>query len=166
VRNLQVRSPRGAADVLADLAGAADLVLVDAPCTGTGTWRRNPDAKWRVRPGALAARIAEQDAALAGAAPLVKPGGRLAYVTCSLLMEENEDRLAAFRAGHPAFAPVLAAEVAAAAGIHGFANFAVADGEAIRLTPWSAPSRVLLRFTRVASRAVADRSCQRPFGRG
>ncbi len=55
-RNIQVRTPRGEADVLADLAGRADLVVIDAPCTGTGTWRRNPDAKWRVRPGALAER--------------------------------------------------------------------------------------------------------------
>ena len=56
VRNVQVRTPRGSEDTLADLAGKADLVLIDAPCTGTGAWRRNPDAKWRVRPGALAER--------------------------------------------------------------------------------------------------------------
>ena len=53
-RNIQVRTPRGEADMLADLAGRIDLALIDAPCTGTGAWRRNPDAKWRVRPGALA----------------------------------------------------------------------------------------------------------------
>ena len=56
VRNVQVRTPRGGADPVADLDGRCDLVLVDAPCTGTGAWRRNPDAKWRIRPGALAAR--------------------------------------------------------------------------------------------------------------
>jgi 16S rRNA (cytosine967-C5)-methyltransferase len=135
VRNLQVRAPRGGADVLADLEGVADLVLVDAPCTGTGTWRRNPDAKWRLRPAALEARMREQDAALAGAARLVKPGGRLVYVTCSLLTDENEERLAAFRAGHPDFAPVPATEAAAAAALPALARFATAAGEAIRLTP-------------------------------
>ena len=90
----EVRTPRGgraAPDVLADLDGAADLVLVDAPCTGTGTWRRNPDAKWRLRPGSLATRQAEQTTVLDRAARLLKPGGRLVYVTCSLLPEENDD---------------------------------------------------------------------------
>src|SRR5271154_5898367 len=58
--NIQVRTPRGDADVLADLAGRIDLVLIDAPCTGTGAWRRNPDAKWRLRPGSLAQRLEQQ----------------------------------------------------------------------------------------------------------
>ena len=98
-RNIQVRTPRGAADVLADLAGRADLVLIDAPCTGTGTWRRNPDAKWRVRPGALAERLKEQAPLLDRAAALVKPGGRIAYVTCSVLSEENGDQVRALPAG-------------------------------------------------------------------
>src|SRR5690242_16827437 len=79
-RNVQVRTPAGEADPLADLAGRADLVLIDAPCSGTGTWRRNPDAKWRVRPGAIAERIKEQDAVLDRAAGLIKPAGRIAYV--------------------------------------------------------------------------------------
>ncbi|MFX6724628.1 hypothetical protein ABTH54_19435, partial [Acinetobacter baumannii] len=61
-RNVQVRTPKGRADEpLADLHGKIDLVLVDAPCTGIGTWRRNPDTKWRVRPGALAERMKDQD---------------------------------------------------------------------------------------------------------
>jgi len=105
-RNVQMRTPstaRGGADVLADLAGRADLVMIDAPCTGTGAWRRNPDAKWRIRPGALAERIKEQDEALERAGALVKPGGRIAYVTCSILAEENGDRVQAFLAGHPEF---------------------------------------------------------------
>ncbi|HVV92366.1 MAG TPA: RsmB/NOP family class I SAM-dependent RNA methyltransferase [Hyphomicrobiales bacterium] len=138
VRNLQIRSPRGDADVLGDLAALADLVLVDAPCTGTGTWRRNPDAKWRLRPAALDARIREQDAALAGAARLVKPGGRLVYVTCSLLAEENEDRVAAFRTTRPEFVPVMAADAAAQAGLPALARFATAAGGAFRLTPLQA----------------------------
>src|SRR5207245_1834377 len=83
-RNVQVRAPRGAADILADLQNRCDLVLIDAPCTGTGAWRRNPDAKWRIRPGALAERIKAQDALLARAAEYVKPGGRIVYVTCSV----------------------------------------------------------------------------------
>jgi 16S rRNA (cytosine967-C5)-methyltransferase len=102
-RNIQVRTPRGSADVLADLDGRADLVLIDAPCTGTGTWRRNPDAKWRIRPGALGERIREQEVVLERAVPLVKPGGRIAYVTCSVLAEENGDQVRAFAARHPDF---------------------------------------------------------------
>src|SRR5262249_7652454 len=60
LRNIDVRTPRGASDPLPDLAGRADLVVVDAPCTGIGAWRRNPDAKWRVRPGALEMRRKDQ----------------------------------------------------------------------------------------------------------
>jgi 16S rRNA (cytosine967-C5)-methyltransferase len=106
VRNLQIRAPRRSGDPLADLAGRMDLVLVDAPCTGSGTWRRAPDTKWRVRPNALATRQAEQQAALARAAPLVKPGGRLVYVTCSVLPEENTEAVARFLAERPDFAPL------------------------------------------------------------
>jgi 16S rRNA (cytosine967-C5)-methyltransferase len=101
VRNVQVRTPLGkGGDVVADLAGRADLVIIDAPCTGTGAWRRNPDAKWRIRPGALAERIKEQEAVLERAAALVKPGGRITYITCSVLTEENNDRVKAFLARH------------------------------------------------------------------
>ena len=101
VRNVQVRTPLGkGGDVVADLAGRADLVIIDAPCTGTGAWRRNPDPKWRIRPGALAERIKEQEAVLERAAALVKPGGRITYITCSVLTEENNDRVKAFLARH------------------------------------------------------------------
>jgi 16S rRNA (cytosine967-C5)-methyltransferase len=103
VRNLQVRSPLRP-DALDGLDGRMDLVFVDAPCTGSGTWRRHPDAKWRLTPAQLERRIAEQDEVLAAAGAYVKPGGRLIYVTCSLLAEENEDRVAAFLAANPAFA--------------------------------------------------------------
>ncbi len=102
VRNLQVRSPI-APNALAGLEGRMDLVFADAPCSGSGIWRRHPDAKWRLSPEQLARRIAEQDAVLAGAAPFVKPGGRLVYVTCSLFADENEDRVAAFLARAPEF---------------------------------------------------------------
>ncbi|MBV9428326.1 MAG: RsmB/NOP family class I SAM-dependent RNA methyltransferase [Bradyrhizobiaceae bacterium] len=111
VRNVQVRTPRGNTDVLADVAGRADLVLIDAPCTGIGAWRRNPDAKWRVRPGSLATRLKEQEAALDRAAALVKPGGRIAYVTCSVLAEENDDQVRAFLARHLEFTLVPSAQL-------------------------------------------------------
>ena len=78
--------------------------MIDAPCTGIGAWRRNPDAKWRVRPGALEQRIRAQDEVLAQAAPLVREGGRIAYITCSLLDQENGARVRAFLAAHPQFA--------------------------------------------------------------
>jgi 16S rRNA (cytosine967-C5)-methyltransferase len=103
VRNLQVRSPIDP-KALEGLEERMDLVFVDAPCTGSGTWRRHPDAKWRLTAQQLERRMAEQDAILAAASAFVRPGGRLIYVTCSLLAEENEDRIGAFLAGHPAFA--------------------------------------------------------------
>jgi 16S rRNA (cytosine967-C5)-methyltransferase len=112
--NVEVR--RAGAD-LNDLAGRMDVVLVDAPCTGSGTWRRRPDAKWRLTERALANRIAEQDAILAEAARYPKPGGRLVYVTCSVLPDENEDRIAAFLAAHPEFAVVPPVEAIAAADV-------------------------------------------------
>ncbi len=76
---------------LAALGARFDAVLVDAPCTGSGVWRRRPDAKWRIRPTSLPERQAEQRAVLMLARSLVKPGGRLTYVTCSVLPEENAD---------------------------------------------------------------------------
>ncbi len=106
VRNVQIRAPMRTRDVLADLHGRMDVVFVDAPCTGSGTWRRSPDSKWRLRPNALAKRLEEQRQALKLAAPLVKTGGRLVYVTCSVLPEENEDAVAAFLETHADFAPV------------------------------------------------------------
>src|SRR5437763_11225190 len=100
VHNVQVHTPRGEKDALAGFVERADLVLIDAPCTGTGAWRRNPDAKWRVRPGALAIRLKEQAAVLDAAAALAKPGGRVVYVTCSVLAEENGDQVRDFLARH------------------------------------------------------------------
>lgn len=111
VRNVQVRTPRPSSDVLDDLEHRMDLVLVDAPCTGTGTWRRNPDAKWRIRPSSLADRNRDQDTVLNTAAGYVKAGGRLVYITCSVLEEENSDRVAAFLAAHSGFEPVSPGEI-------------------------------------------------------
>ncbi len=80
-----------------------DVVLVDAPCTGSGTWRRKPDSKWRLKPANIGERQAEQKQVLALAAGLTKPGGCLVYVTCSVLPEENVDQVAAFLLAHPDF---------------------------------------------------------------
>ena len=88
------------------LAGKIDRVLVDAPCSGLGTLRRNPDVKWRQTPQSLIELNAKQASILAGAARLVKVGGRLVYATCSLLTEENENIVAGFLATHPDFAVV------------------------------------------------------------
>jgi 16S rRNA (cytosine967-C5)-methyltransferase len=96
---------------LAEQAGAFARVLIDAPCSGSGAWRRNPDARWRLTPEALAAFVRAQGEILALAAPLVAPGGRLVYATCSLLPEENERQAARFREDHPEFAPLPVAEV-------------------------------------------------------
>ena len=116
VRNLQVRSPKkpGALD---DLAGRIDLVFVDAPCTGSGVWRRHPDAKWRLTREQLDRRIAEQQQVLAEARRMTRPGGRIVYVTCSLLAEENEDQIDAFLAEAPEFQPASALEAVQTSGL-------------------------------------------------
>jgi 16S rRNA (cytosine967-C5)-methyltransferase len=93
------------------LTGKIDRVLVDAPCSGLGTLRRNPDLKWRQNPETVKDLRRQQDAILAGAARLVKPGGRLVYATCSLLRLENEEVAATFEQLQPDFCPVDAAEV-------------------------------------------------------
>jgi len=151
-RNVQIRTPKGPVrrsaereggrgqaqdDALADLTGRIDLVLIDAPCTGTGTWRRNPDAKWRVRPGALAERLKEQAAVLDRAAPLVKPGGRIAYVTCSVLAEENGEQVQGFLARHPDFAPLPAAELLSPLGERAliFRQAVLMSAEGLQMTP-------------------------------
>jgi 16S rRNA (cytosine967-C5)-methyltransferase len=91
-RNVQVIQP----SALSGLEGLMDLVLVDAPCTGSGTWRRRPDSKWRLSDRQLDQRRSEQAAILEDARRFVKPGGRLAYITCSVFSEENADQIAAF----------------------------------------------------------------------
>ena len=91
--------------------GSFDRVLVDAPCTGIGTWRRNPDAKWRLRPEDVTELSALQADILASAQRLVKPGGRLVYVTCSLLAEENEMQVERFLGEHADFKLVPIAQV-------------------------------------------------------
>ena len=135
VRNVQVRAPKARQSPIADLDGRCDLVFVDAPCTGTGTWRRNPDAKWRLRPGALVERIKAQDEVLEQALRALKPGGRLIYATCSVLREENEDRVAALIEGHPNLLPLDAAHMAREAGMPELARCASTVGPGLRLSP-------------------------------
>jgi 16S rRNA (cytosine967-C5)-methyltransferase len=113
VHNAEVRAPKGEADPLSDIRASADLVLIDAPCTGTGTWRRNPDAKWRMRPGALEVRLKDQAEVLDRAAGFVKPGGRIAYITCSVLPSENGEQIRRFIGRHSEFTVAAPDEVAA-----------------------------------------------------
>jgi 16S rRNA (cytosine967-C5)-methyltransferase len=135
VRNVQVRTPRARVDAVQDLDGKADLVLVDAPCTGTGTWRRNPDSKWRVRPGSLQVRVKEQAAVLDRAAELVRPGGRIAYVTCSVLPEENDGALDGLFERRPGFAAADARGALAAAGLSAMADAVRFTKHGLQMSP-------------------------------
>jgi len=134
-RNVQVRAPRGAQDILSDLLGRCDLVFVDAPCSGSGAWRRSPDAKWRMRPGALEQRVKDQIETLETAARFVKPGGRILYVTCSVLKAENEDRISAFLESHANFLPIDAVQLAKSAGLPALAAHASTLGAGLRMSP-------------------------------
>ncbi|TBW39822.1 RsmB/NOP family class I SAM-dependent RNA methyltransferase [Siculibacillus lacustris] len=134
---VELRAP-GVADSLADLEEGMDLVLVDAPCTGTGTWRRRPDAKWRLRPNALDARMRDQDLVLDEAMRFVAPHGRVVYVTCSILAEENEDRVAAALERHPGRRladPLARLDPATAARLAPFVRTWGHGTPALRLTP-------------------------------
>src|ERR1700739_2913635 len=141
VHNAEVRTPKGAikgaAGPLADIKASADLVVIDAPCSGTGTWRRNPDAKWRMRPGAIEIRLKDQVEVLDRAAGMVKPGGRIAYITCSVLSEENSDQVLRFVERHPEFSPLPPAQTAAALWdkAEQFAAAALASPEGWLMTP-------------------------------
>ena len=104
-------------------------MLVDAPCSGFGTLRRNPDLKWRHGPAAVAELAAKQQGILAAASRLVRPGGRLVYATCSILQEENEAVVAAFRAEHADFEPLSCAALLREQRI------ALDTGETLRLWP-------------------------------
>ncbi|SIR02604.1 RsmB/NOP family class I SAM-dependent RNA methyltransferase [Pseudacidovorax sp. RU35E] len=119
-------------DRIKRLAGKIDRVLVDAPCSGLGTLRRNPDLKWRQSPEAVQELIAKQTAILASAARLVKSGGRLVYATCSVLPEENEAIAEAFGAAHPDFLPLEAADLLAAQKVEGAAGLCAGGGSGTR----------------------------------
>jgi 16S rRNA (cytosine967-C5)-methyltransferase len=102
VENVDVVARAGDLDAL---AGSLDLVLIDAPCTGSGTWRRKPDAKWRLTDRQLQVRTSEQAAILDTASRFVRPGGTLAYVTCSVFDAENRDQVEAFLGRNASFTP-------------------------------------------------------------
>jgi 16S rRNA (cytosine967-C5)-methyltransferase len=132
-RNVQVRAP--GAGVLDDLLGKMDRVVIDAPCTGSGTWRRRPDAKWKLTAEQVAARVAEQKVILDEGARYVKPGGTLVYITCSILDDENGAQAAAFLAAHPEFEalPVGDRLEALSAGASGHVHLPAQGG--VLLTP-------------------------------
>ncbi|MBB5746086.1 RsmB/NOP family class I SAM-dependent RNA methyltransferase [Brevundimonas variabilis] len=124
-----------------DMVGQADVVLVDAPCTGSGTWRRRPEDAWRLKPEEVDRMHSLQMCILARAAKLVKPGGRLVYVTCSMLRSENEATVDAFEEDHPTFRPVAIADAAVSDAITpaGHTRLSeLAQGHRLRLSPASA----------------------------
>jgi 16S rRNA (cytosine967-C5)-methyltransferase len=132
-RNVQVLPARDET-ALRDLGPRFDVVFIDAPCTGSGAWRRRPDSKWRLKPASLAQRVEEQHALLTLAAPLVKSGGQLVYVTCSVLPEENGDQIARFAASHPGYA-IAPWRESWAAGVGGEAPPSACGDAALQLTP-------------------------------
>lgn len=118
LENLKTRATRAGVTIIATkLANELrpderfDLVLVDAPCSGTGTWRRQPELRWRTTPERLDDLNKVQDQLLTQAAAHVKPGGRLVYATCSILPRENEDRIAIFLASNSAFSRLSARDI-------------------------------------------------------
>jgi 16S rRNA (cytosine967-C5)-methyltransferase len=137
VRNIQV-IPADEPEKLDFLAGRFDRVLADAPCSGSGSWRRKPDAKWRFTPESLENRRNDQRAVLERAAKLAKPaGGRVIYVTCSLLPQENTEQVAGFLATHPDFRLVPYAEVWRAASLSEPPVSADGSRDTLTLTPAS-----------------------------
>jgi 16S rRNA (cytosine967-C5)-methyltransferase len=117
------------------LRGKMDRVLVDSPCTGLGTLRRNPDLKWRQTPEAVAELSVKQTAILASAARLLKPGGRLVYATCSLLPEENEQIAQAFSVAHPDFKPLPVKDLLTELDVDQASTLCTADDLYLRLWP-------------------------------
>jgi 16S rRNA (cytosine967-C5)-methyltransferase len=136
-RNVQVRTPKSVGTELDDLKGRMDLVLIDAPCTGAGAWRRNPDAKWRMRPGALEQRIKDQAEVLDRAVALLKADGRIAYITCSVLEDENGAQIRAFLGRHSEFTITPPGKVAGILSDRtgAFREAALVSDEGLLMTP-------------------------------
>lgn len=124
IAETRLLNPGQEGDQLADQTGRADVVMIDAPCSGTGTWRRNPEARWRLTPDRLAKLGATQRYLMAGAANLVRPGGALVYVVCSVLDDEGAGQVDAFLKAYPGW---TAETLALGAG--------TVRGAGVRLTP-------------------------------
>ena len=122
-----------------DLPNLADLVFVDAPCSGSGTWRRHPEGTWRVTSETVQRLARQQRAILGRASALAKPGGRLAYATCSVLAAENEEVAAAFELDHPQFRPLPVAQALDTPDLTDAARVRLAElaggGSMLQLTP-------------------------------
>jgi 16S rRNA (cytosine967-C5)-methyltransferase len=135
----ELRRLDGRGDPMADLRGHADRVLVDAPCSGSGTWRRRPEEAWRLAEDEVKRLHGVQLDVLDKASALVRPGGRLAYVTCSVLPAENGDVAVEFAAAHPDFRPLPVAEAAATEMLTDFARERLAElshgGHTVQLSP-------------------------------
>ncbi|MCQ8186209.1 RsmB/NOP family class I SAM-dependent RNA methyltransferase [Parvularcula maris] len=151
VRNVQVLPPQEP-EKLEALERSMDLVFVDAPCSGSGTWRRHPDAKWRLTEEHLQRRQEEQDQVLREAYRYVKPGGVMVFVTCSFLASENEERVAAFLRQNSEFS--LEEPLAEAAGELRGKLAPFVTGSALRLTPWTSETDgfTLMRLRRITQR--------------
>ena len=127
VKIIEIRSPMNK-EPLKGLEAHLDLVFVDAPCSGSGTWRRHPDTKWRITPQSLYKRMTEQAGVMDDAAKFVKRGGRMIYATCSVFAEENEERVEAFLSRNPGFRAIP---------VQGFDKFRTKEGF-LRSSPMSA----------------------------
>ncbi len=133
-RNVQVHAPD---DDISALVGNMDKVVIDAPCTGSGTWRRRPDAKWRLSEENMAMRMQQQEEVLSQGSTFVRPGGCMVYITCSVFPEENENQVYAFCEDNPDFEILSAGE--AWQEIYGFDKLQPwsSDMKCITLTPAS-----------------------------
>ncbi|WP_296383203.1 RsmB/NOP family class I SAM-dependent RNA methyltransferase [Reyranella sp.] len=155
LHNVERRSITDNAKWLKRQKGAFDRVLVDAPCTGTGTWRRNPDGRWTLAPKDLEELVPKQADILDQASRLVKPGGRLVYATCSVLPAENERQIEAFLERHPEFAVTPIAELELAPEL--------AAGPYLRLSPLRHGTDGF--FGAVLTRQGIDKEIERPRDR-
>jgi 16S rRNA (cytosine967-C5)-methyltransferase len=126
--------------------GRMDRVVIDAPCTGSGTWRRQPHAKWKLNTEQVAARVAEQKAILEQGARYVRPGGTLVYITCSILDEENGAQAAAFVASRPEFEVVSAGPLLEAVSADASSHAHLPPQGGVLLTPLTAETDGFFAF--------------------
>ena len=158
-----------AADDLAQVSKRGpefDCVLVDAPCTGSGTWRRKPDAKWRLKPKNLVTGLEEQRTVLAEAARHVRPGGRLVYVTCSVFAAENGDQVTAFADAHPEYRIVATADMAIGASQGALTALpqSASSGPGLQLTPASHGTDGFYVAVLLQADRLSHRFRQPPYG--